>query len=106
MIARVWQGWTHVRHAADYLAFLKTTVAKEMHRLPGYRGFHVFTSEETDKTRFLVFSMWDSLESIRAFAGEDIEQARIYPETREYFVEYERQVKHLDVAYFHTIEHK
>ncbi len=43
-------------------------------------------------------SLWDSRDSIRAFAGDDIELARYYPEDDEFLIDRELKVKHYDVV--------
>jgi hypothetical protein len=45
-----------------------------------------------------VLTLWDSVESIQAFAGEDISCARYYPLDREYLVELEPRVEHHEVV--------
>lgn len=40
-----------------------------------------------ERTEFVTFSLWDSFDSIRAFAGDDIETAVYYPEDERYLVE-------------------
>ena len=48
---------------------------------------------------YIVFiSLWDSLDSIRAFAGDDITKARYYPRDTEFLHELEPNVRHLEVA--------
>jgi hypothetical protein len=42
-------------------------------------------------------SLWDSMDSIRAFAGDDVERARYYPEDRGFLLELEPHVTHYEV---------
>ena len=42
-------------------------------------------------------TLWDSWESIRAFAGDDVERARYYPEDTRYLLELEPTVTHFEV---------
>jgi hypothetical protein len=49
------------------------------------------------EAHFLFFSLWDSWEAIRAFAGEDVDRARYYPEDAEYLLELEPTVTHYEV---------
>jgi len=43
---------------------------------PGNRGVFVFRRAEGDATYFLITTLWDSLDAIKRFAGEDYERAR------------------------------
>jgi len=48
-------------------------------------------------THFLLLTLWESLDAIRAFAGEDYDRARYYPEDDDYLLEREPFVVHYDV---------
>ena len=41
-------------------------------------------------------SLWDSLESVRGFAGDDVEKAVFYPEDERFLVERELTVTHYE----------
>ena len=47
---------------------------------------------------FVTFSLWDSLEAIKAFAGEDYETAVFYPEDDRFLVERDEQCHHWEVV--------
>jgi hypothetical protein len=51
---------------------------------------------EGDRAHFLTLSLWDSLESIKGFAGEDYECARYYPEDERFLLEFEPVVRHYE----------
>jgi len=42
-------------------------------------------------------TFWESREAIRAFAGDNIELARYYPEDKRYLLEFEPGVLHYEV---------
>ena len=54
--------------------------------------------DEGERTEFLTFSLWDSRDAIRAFAGDDIETAVYYPEDERYLVKRDDPVRHYDVV--------
>ncbi len=54
--------------------------------------------DEGAVTHFLAVTHWDSEESIRAFAGEDLLKAKYYPEDKEFLLEFEPQVQHYFVT--------
>ncbi len=47
---------------------------------------------------FVFLSLWESREAIRAFAGDDLEKARYYPEDEHFLLELEPTVTHYEVA--------
>ena len=52
-----------------------------------------------EQVEFLIVSFWDSADSIRAFAGEDMEQARYYSEDDAYLLDKPAHVTHYEVAH-------
>jgi hypothetical protein len=50
------------------------------------------------RTEFITFTLWGSLDAVRAFAGDDIEAAVYYPEDERYLLEGEDWVKHYEVT--------
>jgi len=98
VIARVWYGATPAQRRAEYLAYLERTGARECRATPGNRGVEVLHRVVGDRAEFVFISYWDSLEVIKAFAGEDIERARYYPEDRAYLLDLAPTVSHYDVV--------
>jgi antibiotic biosynthesis monooxygenase (ABM) superfamily enzyme len=82
VIARVWHGWTPPQNADAYEQFLRTRMFPSIHRVPGYLGADLFRRDTGDEIAFVTITRFESLESVRAFAGEDYEQAVVEPEAR------------------------
>lgn len=98
MIARVWFGRTKAEDYDAYLAYLEETGVATLKETPGNRGVMVWRRLEGDEAEFGVISIWDSLENIQAFAGEDIEVARYFPEDERFLLELTPRLKHFEVA--------
>jgi heme-degrading monooxygenase HmoA len=98
MIARYWSGEVPSVRADDYQRYLEKTGIRDLSATSGNRGVYVLRRTEGDRTEFVFVSLWESLDAIRAFAGEEVEKARYYPEDREYLLEMSRRVKHYEVA--------
>lgn len=97
MFARHWRGCTPREKKAEYLEYLKRTGVKSHRATPGNLGVRVLVREDGDRAEFLVISFWDSLESIKGFAGEDIGRAVFYPEDRDYLLELSPEILHYEV---------
>jgi heme-degrading monooxygenase HmoA len=97
MIARIWHGATEAKKADAYLELLKETGIPDYRKTPGNQGAYVLRRIENDQAHFLTLSFWDSLESIKSFAGEDYEQARYYTRDKEFLLEFEPTVQHYEV---------
>lgn len=98
MIARTWHGMVPKDRADDYHRYLLDTGVPDYESTPGNRGVIVLRRHEDDVTHFLLVTLWDSLESIEAFAGVDVERARYYPEDESFLLELEATVTHYEVA--------
>ena len=99
MIARMWRGWVAGEKAAAYAAYVTETGIAGYRATPGNRGAQLLTRDLGDgRTEIVTLSWWDSLDDVRAFAGDDVEVARFYPEDDEYLVDRETTVSHFEVA--------
>ena len=97
MIARIWHGRVPTSKAEAYHAYLLRTGLADYGATPGNRGVQVLRRTEGDTTHYLLITLWESYEAIRAFAGEDYRCARYYPEDDEYLLEREWFVTHHEV---------
>jgi heme-degrading monooxygenase HmoA len=98
MIARAWHGMVPAGRADEYMAYLERTGLPDYRATPGNRGVWVLRRADGDRAHFLLMSLWDSMDSIRAFAGDDVERARYYPEDRGFLLELEPHVTHYEVV--------
>jgi heme-degrading monooxygenase HmoA len=97
MIARTWHGVTPLAKAGEYLDYLHRTGIPDYRAIEGNRGVYVLRRLDGDQAHFLLISLWDSMAAIRRFAGEDVEQARYYPQDPDYLLELEPTVTHYEV---------
>ncbi len=97
MIARTWHGAVRAEDAEPYHAYLLETGVPGCRETPGNLGVSVFRRIEGAEAHFLFISYWESWKAIRAFAGDDVETARYYPEDRRYLLELEPRVTHYEV---------
>ncbi len=97
MIARLWHGLPQLK-AKAYRAFLNARAIADYRSVPGNLSVHVLERREGDVTHFITLTFWESLDAIRAFAGDDLERAKYYPEDGGFLLEFEPGVAHYDVA--------
>ena len=98
MIARSWRGTTAAARAQDYLGYLRRTGVADIRATSGNRGVQVLMRTRDARTDFTVMSYWDSLDAVKAFAGDEPEVARFYPEDDDYLIDRELTVEHHEVA--------
>lgn len=97
MIARTWHGRVPAAKADAYHAYLLRSGVADYVSTAGNRGVHILRRVDGDVAHFLLLTFWDSLEAIKAFAGEDFERARYYPEDDNFLLEREPFVTHYEV---------
>lgn len=98
MIARIWRGTVRLGDAEVYAGYIRETGFAEYARTAGNRGAWILRRDQGERTEFTVLSLWDSVEAIRAFAGDDIDAAVLYPEDERYLVGGASTVTHHDVV--------
>ena len=99
MIARTWSGRTRREDAETYLEVVRETGLSDIAKTPGNQGAWLLRREVGDEAEFFLISLWDSFESIRAFAGTDVDKARYYPEDDPYLLEKAKSVVHYEVVH-------
>ena len=97
MIVRTWRGWTRTEDADRYVEYLRATGLKEYRATAGNRGAWILRRIEGDRCEFVTVSLWESLDAVRGFAGEDIDVAVFYPEDEAFLVERELTVRHWEL---------
>jgi heme-degrading monooxygenase HmoA len=98
MIARTWRGAVAEADRDAYAEYMETTGVAGYASTPGNRGVWMLRRDVDGKTEFLMFTLWDSMEAVKGFAGEQPEIAVFYPEDDRFLVERDEFVSHYDVV--------
>lgn len=98
MIARIWRGITHADKADAYIDYLRETGLKAYAATPGNRGVNVLRRVQGEQCEIMLVSLWDSMDAVRAFAGENPDHSVYYPNDAEYLLEMEPLVRHYEVT--------
>lgn len=98
MIARMWRGLAIPGRADDYVKHLKQSVVPELRQIGGFRGIYLLRRKLSDDVEFVVMTLWESMDAIRKFAGENPEIAVVAPAARALFQEYDTEVKHFEIV--------
>jgi hypothetical protein len=98
MIARRWRGRVRASDHDAYLRYVEATGIATLRTTPSNASVFVFRhlDEPTDTSEIEVVSLWRDRRSIAAFAGENIEVARFFPDDDRYLIERELTVRHDD----------
>lgn len=98
MIARIWKGAVRRDVADDYTGSLRATGVADYAAAPGNRGTWMLRRDADDRTEVVMVTLWDSIEAVMAFAGEDYEQAVFLPEDERFLIQRDLCVAHYEVA--------
>jgi heme-degrading monooxygenase HmoA len=99
MISRIWHGYTTPENAGVYENLLKSEIIVGIHNrnIPGFQEIQVFRRELENEVEFVTVMWFDSLEAVRAFAGEDYEVAVVPPKARAVLARFDECSQHYEV---------
>jgi heme-degrading monooxygenase HmoA len=97
MIARTWKGAVRRADGDAYASYMRETGVAAYASTPGNRGVWMLRRDVDDRTEFVMFTLWDSLDAVKAFAGDDYETAVFYPEDERFLVERDLHADHDEV---------
>ncbi len=99
MISRIWHGYTTPENADAYEALLKSEifVGIKDRRIAGYQGIQLFRRNAGEEVEFITIMWFDSLDSVKAFAGEDYEAAVVLPQARALLKRFDARSQHYEV---------
>ena len=99
MISRIWHGWTAPGNADAYESLLRTEIFHgiEERQIAGFRGIQLLRRELAGEVEFVTVMRFDSLDAVRAFAGEDYEVAVVPPQARALLARFDARSQHYEV---------
>ena len=104
MIIRMWRGFASRKAQDAYPRHLLETVRPKLEGIPGFRGFYLLRRDQSDEVEYQVVTMWESMEAVRAFAGDHPECAVVEPEAAAVLTRFDDKVRHYDVLASPTID--
>jgi heme-degrading monooxygenase HmoA len=99
MIVRHWRGVASTATANAYARHATETVFPSLAKLAGHRGAWLLRRDADGQTEFVALTLWDTLDSIRAFAGDDISTAIVEPEGQAALRTYDNFATHYEVVF-------
>jgi heme-degrading monooxygenase HmoA len=98
VIARLWHGWARPENADAYERLLRSEVLPGIQRIAGHRGAFLLRRERDGRVEFVTMTLFDDLDAVRAFAGDDYELAVVPPAARALLDEFEERSAHFEVV--------
>jgi heme-degrading monooxygenase HmoA len=100
MVARVWSAQATAQGARAYAAHFNNHVLPALRKLNGFVRAMLLERPQDEVVEILVLTFWQSLDSIRAFAGADLEKAVVADEAVPLLKHFDKHVRHFNVAEF------
>jgi antibiotic biosynthesis monooxygenase (ABM) superfamily enzyme len=99
MISRIWHGYTTPANAEAYENMLAHEIFSWIagRQIPGYRGIQLLRRRAGDEIEFITIMWFDTLDSVRTFAGEDYEAAVVLPQAQALLAHYDARSQHYEV---------
>ena len=98
MIARLWHGTTTRENADAYESMLKPELLPGLSNVPGFITSYLLRRDIEDDVEFITMIIFDSIESLKNFAGANYEQS-IVPEDRKPLLKHHDEVAlHYEIA--------
>ena len=97
MIVRTWRGAVRPADEERYLRHQADTGVGEYRETPGNLGALVLRRERDGLVEVTTVSFWESMDAVRAFAGDDPERAKFYPGDDDLLAEKDAHADHYEL---------
>ncbi len=99
-IERVWHGWTSHENAIAYEELLKKEIFISIGErgIEGYRGIKLLVRKHEKEVEFITIMRFDSIDAVKAFAGEDYEKSVVPQKARELLLRFDDKAAHYEVV--------
>ena len=96
-IARVWSCRADAANADAYPRHFRDKVLPELDEVAGFLGAMLMRREDGGSIEYTVLTRWVSMDSIRRFAGEELDKAVVHPEIATALSSYDKTVRHSEI---------
>jgi uncharacterized protein len=99
MILRLWKACSRVEKAGEYVQYATTKVFPALAAIEGHRGAYLLLRPLDDATELMVLTLWQSMEAVRRFAGQNPGKAVVEPDARAILTSFDDSVTHFEVVH-------
>lgn len=100
MIVRLWRGYTTPDNAQAYEDLLRSEVMPGIaaRKVAGYRGMWLARRAFREEVEFVTLMRFNSMDAVKAFAGEDYETAVLPAKARQVLKRFDARSAHYEVV--------
>lgn len=100
MVTRMWRGWTRSEDADAYEQFLLGKLFPSLRSIGGFAGADVLRHAEGEEVGFVTLVRFESLDDVKAFAGESYETPVLEPEALALLSRHDDRAVHYETSRF------
>ena len=99
MIARTWHGWTTTGNADKYESLLKEEifVGIQNRHIRGFKSIQLLRRKVGEEVEFVTIMLFDSLDAVREFAGENYEVAVVPVKAKAVLSHFDERSQHYEI---------
>ena len=99
MITRIWHGWTTPENANVYESLLKREIFAgiQNRNIPDCKGIKLLCRNVGNEVEFITIMIFESIDAIRDFAGEDYEVSVVPHAARAVLSRFDERSQHYEV---------
>jgi heme-degrading monooxygenase HmoA len=100
MISRLWHGYTTFENADKYEKLLREEIFSGIkgRNIKGYKGIQLLRRNAEKETEFITIMWFESIDSVKEFAGEDYEQAVVPEKAMQILSRFDEKSQHYEVV--------
>jgi heme-degrading monooxygenase HmoA len=95
-IARHWTGLCKQDRASDYIHHLEQETFPRLKQINGFVRASILNRKTDEGIEFLIITEWNSLDAIRAFAGDLYETAVVPDAAQQMMIRFDTTVRHYE----------
>jgi heme-degrading monooxygenase HmoA len=99
IIERIWHGWTNHENAIAYEELLKKEIFINIGKrdIKGYISIRLLVRKHEEEVEFITIMRFDSLDAVKAFAGEDYEKSVVPEKARKLLLHFDEKAAHYEI---------
>jgi len=99
LILRMWRARSTVDKAREYVQHATKKVFPTLQAIEGHRGAYLLRRAIDGAIELVVLTLWESMDAVRNFAGDDPDKAVVEPEARAVLTAFDESVTHFEVIH-------
>jgi heme-degrading monooxygenase HmoA len=98
MVVRFWSAHTTTVRFPDYLTHFNTHVLPRLRDVDGFLEARILSQSDGVVVRFIVETLWSSMDAVMRFTGGNPDEAVIADEALDLLTSYDHHVQHYEAA--------